>query len=183
MLRKYFSYIKKFRYVLLIAAVLCIIGILLTVALTRQKAGPSVIGKDAGVVLTNYYGQTVRFDSFVSILGTKPTVVFFWATWCPYCSAEFKNLSALKQQYQNQVQIVAVNRGESQTEAKQYTDALSLPGGITYLLDANDALFKKLGGYAVPETIFINSRGEEVFHKHGPISEEETAAAMAQLVK
>ncbi len=182
MLRKLFSYLKKFKYQLLAAGVILIIATLVIASITRQKAGPSVVGKDSGVTLVNYYGQTVRFDSFVSILGSKPTIVFFWATWCPYCTAEFKSLLALKQQYP-QAQIVAVNRGESKNEAKQYTDALSLPGGITYLLDADDALFKKLGGYAVPETIFINNHGEEVFHKHGPITEAEIQAAMQQLVK
>lgn len=182
MMHKFLSFLKNFKYQLLAAGVVLLIATLVIVSVVREKAGPSLVGKDAGVTLTDYSGKKVRFDSFVSILGTKPTVVFFWATWCPYCTAEFKSLSVLKQLYP-QAQIVAVNRGESSAEAKQYTDALALPGDIVYLLDANDALFKKFDGYAVPETIFINNHGEEVLHKHGPMTEEEIQAAMQQLVK
>jgi thiol-disulfide isomerase/thioredoxin len=149
----------------------------------RYKSADSLIGKDKGVILTDYSGQSVRFDQFVSGFSRKPLVVYFWATWCPYCNAEFTALTKVKQEYGEHIQILAVNRGESTGDAKQYTDALTSVSGILYLLDSGDALFKKLGGYAMPETIFINSRGDEVFHKHGPITQDEINAAAVQVVK
>jgi hypothetical protein len=79
-------------------------------------------------------------------------------------------LGALKAQYGDKVQILAVNRGESKTDAKAFTDALNLPPGIVFLLDNNDQLFKQLNGYAMPETVFVNSRGEQVVHQHGPLA-------------
>lgn len=174
---------KRARYISIGSAIFLVVAIFALALLLRHREGSSVAGKDAGVVLTDYAGQTVRFDSFVSVLNSKPLVVYFWATWCPYCTEEFSNLSKIKAQYGDRMQVVAVDRGESPADAKGYTDALGLSPGIVYLLDREDALFKKLGGYAVPETIFINARGEEVFHKHGPITAEEMQAAAAQIAK
>lgn len=174
----------KIRY-----AVFGVLGIVLlclafvAFTLLRQKEGPSVAGKDEGVTLVDYAGSQVQFDSFLGVLGAKPLVVFFWASWCPYCTEEFVRLSEVKQQYGDRVQVVAINRGESAQDAKQFSERLPQTNGIVFLIDPDDLLFKKLGGYAVPETIFINAHGEEVVHAHGPISGEDIAAAMKQLIK
>ncbi len=125
--------------------------------------------KQYGATLTDYNGQIVRFDSFKQ----RPIIVFFWATWCPYCSAELTHLGQLKTQYGDKVQILAVNRGESRADAKAFTDGLNLPAGIILLLDNNDQLFKQLDGYAMPEPVFVNSRGEQAVHQRGPLKPEE----------
>ena len=128
--------------------------------------------------LVDYNGKTVRFDTFTQ----RPLVVFFWATWCPYCKAELTHLGELRAQYGDRLQVIAVNRGESRSDAKTFSDALVLPKGVMFLLDPNDSLFKQLGGYAVPETIFVNSRGEEVVHHHGPLKPEEADKAVLQII-
>lgn len=171
---------KRFRN-----AALALVGLALVVsgalALSHRAADPSLIGKNNDVALVDYSGKTVRFGQLVSGFNHKPLIVYFWATWCPYCSAEFTDLSHASQQYGSRIEVVAVNRGEPAADAKQFTDALGLPDGMLYLLDPADALFKKLGGYAMPETLFINNNGAVVFQKHGPITADEIAAAAKQI--
>lgn len=176
----YFKKLLQQRYVRLIALGLFIfisLAFIVFFNYARPKAGPSIVGKDDGTLLVDYAGKSVRFDQFTSVFSRKPLIIFFWATWCPYCNTEFASLANLTQQYGNKIEIVAVNRGESSVDAKKYTDALNLGETMVFLIDRDDALFKKLGGYAMPEMIFINSHGEEVFHKHGPISNEEIETA------
>ena len=149
----------------------------------RPKEGPSLAGKDTGVTLTDYTGQTVRFGQFINGFSHKPLVVFFWATWCPYCKAEFNDLASLKQQYGDHVEVVAVDRGENRSDAKDFTDALPPLNGIITLIDADDALFKKLGGFAVPETIFINGNGEEIARTRGPITADQISASAKKILQ
>lgn len=176
-MRKFFT--KRY---LLPTAVLVVVLLGVFIFLhTRSQSKLAV--SDTDVTLTDYAGKNVRFEQFVSGFNRKPLVVYFWATWCPYCKAEFVDLSLLKQQMGDRIEIIAINRGEGVTDARQFTDALALPAGISYLLDSGDALFKKLGGYAMPETVFINTAGENIFQKHGPISKDELNAEAAQALK
>lgn len=39
----------------------------------------------------------------------KPAVLFFWATWCPYCKALMPHLQSIRLQYGNDVEILAIN--------------------------------------------------------------------------
>ncbi len=39
----------------------------------------------------------------------KPTIVLFWATWCPYCKALMPHLQSIIDEYPGQVQVLALN--------------------------------------------------------------------------
>ncbi len=161
-----------------VASVVGVVVIVLVIRAHSPRPGTVAFTKAYAVSLVDYKGNTVHFDSFKQ----KPLVVFFWATWCPYCTAELTHLGMLKNQYGDKIEILAVNRGESRADAKAFTDALPLTQGIKFLLDPNDGLFKQLKGYAVPETIFVNSRGEEVLHQHGPLKPEEADSAIQKIL-
>jgi thiol-disulfide isomerase/thioredoxin len=182
---KYLSRLRKLRFPKLTrnqwlsyGGTLCAIIFVVVVIRTHSPRPGTTAFSVYNVALTDYQGKTVNFDSFKQ----RPLIVFFWASWCPYCNAELTHLGELKTQYGDQIQILAVNRGESLSDAKTYSDKLSLPKGIFFLLDPNDGLFKHLKGYAVPETIFVNGRGEEVVHKHGPMKPEEADQAAKEIL-
>jgi hypothetical protein len=54
---------------------------------------------------------------------------------------------------------------------------------LVLLLDSSDALYKEIEGFAMPETIFINSRGDIIYHQRGPIKPEEVDAKVAELMQ
>jgi len=41
--------------------------------------------------------------------GEQTTVLFFWATWCPYCKALMPHLQSIRLEYGDDVKILAVN--------------------------------------------------------------------------
>ncbi len=163
-----------------IAGVLVVVLIVaLIIKAHTPRPGTVAFTHEYKVSLFDYSGHEVRFDSFTQ----KALVVFFWASWCPYCKAELTHLGELKAQYGDKIQILAVNRGESLSDAKTFSDSLLLPPGVLLLLDPNDGLFKQLQGYAVPETIFVNSRGEQVVHQRGPMKPEEADQAIQKILQ
>lgn len=122
------------------------------------------------LVLTDYDGNPVELSEYKRDL----LVAHVWASWCPYCGEELQNLMRLKEEYGDDVRILAVNRAEPEADAKAFTQALGIdPAAVELLLDPDDAFFKSVGGYAMPETIFINSRGEIIFHQRGPMKVDE----------
>ena len=132
-----------------------------------------------GKVFIDYSGKEVR----LSQVRAAHVIVFMWASWCPYCTQEIQNLSELKKHYGNTLDVIAVNRGESRVDAKAFTDKLNVDPSLQFLLDPTDALFKSVGGYAMPETLFIDSGGQIVFHQRGPFQNSELIAKMAELSK
>jgi thiol-disulfide isomerase/thioredoxin len=129
--------------------------------------------------LKDYGGSTVRLSNYA----TRPLIVFTWATWCPFCEEQFRELSAVKQRYGSDLVVVAVNRAEPFADAKQFTDKMLLPEGIVYLLDPDDAFYKKIAGFAMPELLFIDRHSTIVRRSRGPLTQQELDEAAATLVR
>jgi len=131
------------------------------------------------LVLKDYEGSDVRLSQFKREI----LVVHSWATWCTYCADEIRNLATLKTKYGESIQILAPNRAESVHVAKPYTDALGLGDSILFLLDPSDAFYASIDGYAMPETLFINDRGEVFYHHRGPINIAEVEQKISDLTQ
>ena len=54
-------------------------------------------------------GNEVRFPELIN---GKPTVLLFWATWCPYCKAFEPYLDGIKQDYGDRINVVMINHKE-----------------------------------------------------------------------
>lgn len=145
----------------------------------HPRAGYESFHPEYGLVLKDYSGTDVRLSQYKREI----LVVHAWATWCIYCADELKNLATLKTKYGDRIEILAPNRAESVYVAKPFTDALSLGNGMTFLLDPDDVFYKSIGGYAMPETLFINDRGEVFYHQRGPMDLAEVEAKIEELTK
>ena len=118
--------------------------------------------------LTDYAGETRTLAEFEG----APLVVNAWASWCPFCTKELPDFAALQNEFPR-IRVIAVNRAESLETSKEYTDERGITGSMTFLLDEDDALYRGIGGFSMPETLFLNEAGEIVFHKRGPMTLEE----------
>ncbi len=119
--------------------------------------------------LQNYDGQTIQLADFDG----RPVVINSWAAWCPFCGKELVDFVAVQKEFGNDVVIVAVDRAESQETAKKYTDELGVTKNLIFLLDPSDSFYQSIGGFSMPETIFIDKNGRIVDHKHGPMDVQE----------
>lgn len=170
---------KKWEIILLAIFLLCSLFLVYYFWYTPPPADESTFREEYALVLKDYAGNDVEFSDY----RREILIVYAWASWCPYCGKELEYLSELKSRYGDELSIVAVNRAEPLVDAKDFTDKLTGMDRLVLLLDQNDSLFKEIGGYAMPETVFINSRGDIVYHQRGPIKPEEVDAKVSELMQ
>jgi len=48
--------------------------------------------------------------------------------------------------------------------------------------DPNDSFYKSIGGFAMPETLFIDGEGNIRLHKRGPMTYEEMKVAVEKII-
>lgn len=130
------------------------------------------------VALKNFEGKMVRLQDFEG----KPLIINSWAVWCPFCRKELVDLATAQKEFSDKVVIIAVDRAESRDIAKKYTDALGVTGGMALLLDPSDSFYQSIGGFSMPETIFVDSSGTIAFHKRGPMDIEEIRERIEKLI-
>lgn len=114
-------------------------------------------------------GGEIRLSNFRG----KFLLVNTWASWCPFCLKELPDFISLKKEYGDDLVILAVNRGEKPEIAKKYAEDLKLGNTLIVFLDPDDALYKEIGGFSMPETIFVDKEGLIREHKRGPMTLEE----------
>lgn len=114
------------------------------------------LGEQIDFVLPELTGKTVRLSDYSG----KVTLVFFFTTWCPYCSAEAPYLEKnVWQAYKSKgVQVLAIDVLENAKLVKQLKDRF----GWTFpvLMDTDGKVTKKFApekeGLS-PEVAIINS--------------------------
>lgn len=96
--------VKQFaKPVVFILAVLGLAGLAgQAAAVEVGEAAPAFTGEDE-------FGRTVEFPA---VIDGKPTILFFWATWCPYCKAFMPYLENIKNDYGDEINIVMINHKE-----------------------------------------------------------------------
>ncbi len=128
---------------------------------------------------TNYAGETVSFADFQG----KPLVINSWAAWCPFCRKELPDFASVADEYRGRVEILAIDRAESLDVAKQYTDELGVTDKLAFLLDPNDAYYKAIDAFAMPETVFVSRDGLIVDRFRGPMSKEVLREKIEELLR
>lgn len=136
---------------------------------TSTKTSRSDFDQFASASLVDYSGNTVPFEEFRG----KPLIINSWAVWCPFCRKELSDFAALQKEFGGQIVVIAIDRQEPLAKAKGYTDELGITDSMLFLLDSSDSFYKSIGGFSMPETIFVNSAGEIIVHKRGPMELDE----------
>lgn len=123
----------------------------------------------SGIQLVDYNGNEVTLSRFEG----RPLVINSWAVWCPFCREELPDFAELQREFGEEIIVIAIDRQEPRAKAKGYTDELGITADMLFLLDSSDSFYKSIGGFSMPETIFVNSDGEIVVHKRGPMDLDE----------
>ena len=111
-------------------------------------------------------GNAVKLSDFIG----KPVVLNFWASWCPPCKSEMPDFQEVYQELGGQVQFLMVNTTVSDT--MEDAKALLQSTGYTFpvFYDTQDLASIAYGINTVPNTCFINAKGQLVARANGAIS-------------
>lgn len=108
-------------------------------------------------------------------------VINTWATWCPFCVQEVPDFVELQKEFEN-VSVILINRGEDSSKAKNFLEARGVNfSDLTFLEDPKDSFYKGIGGFSMPETLFVKD-GEIIFHKRGFMNLSEMKDLTNQLI-
>lgn len=85
-----------------------------------KKEDAAMMEKAASIVFKNVNGGQVSLLDIQK--GGKPTVIYFFATWCPVCDADLKTLNSVYEKYHGKVDILVVGFDPSENSdiIKQY---------------------------------------------------------------
>ena len=145
----------------IIIGVLAIVSAVAFMRNSGSNSGTRLLSTDFN--LKDYDGNQVDLASFIG----KPLVINSWAAWCPFCIEELKDFAEVQRELGDSVIIIAIDRAESKSIAKRFSDELGVTDDLIFLLDSRDAFYKSIGGFTMPETVFVNTKGEIVIHKRG----------------
>ncbi|MAF13277.1 MAG: hypothetical protein CMI53_00080 [Parcubacteria group bacterium] len=129
--------------------------------------------------LQDYEGNTVSSTDFAG----KSLIVNSWASWCPFCVDELPDFATIQSEFKDDIVIIAINRVESISTAKGFSDKLGVSGKLVLLLDPGDSFYQSIGGFSMPETIFVDTEGNIVEHKRGIMSLSQIRSKVNQYFK
>ncbi|MFN3397716.1 MAG: TlpA family protein disulfide reductase [Sulfurimicrobium sp.] len=122
-------------------------------------------------------GRPVKLEQFRG----KVTVVNFWATWCPPCRKEIPGLVAVHAKFQDKgVEFIGIAVEDSTDLVKEFARAHGIDFPLATGKEKGIALMQALGnGVAgLPYTLVLDSRGNIVATRRGPISPERLEQAL-----
>ena len=106
-----------------------LICLLSVICLAACSGEPEELGQ--GDAAPSWTGTTFdgREVSFPELLDGKPTVVVFWATWCPYCKAFMPYLKGIQADYgTDQINVLTINAKEDgEGDPAEYVENLGFP--------------------------------------------------------
>jgi len=100
------------------------------------------------------------------------TIINVWASWCPFCVEELPDFARIAAEFP-EVPVVVINRAEPVTQAQAFLETLELNDSLQVLFDLDDLFYRSIGGFGMPETVFVASDGTILRHKRGAMSLEE----------
>ena len=107
----------------------------------------------------------------------RPSVINFWASWCPPCRTETPLLERAWRANRDRVRFVGLNMQDVRSDAKAFIGKL----GVTYphIRDSTDTVARQWEVRGLPETFFLDRRGRIVAHVVGAIDAQELRQGLA----
>ena len=145
-------------------------------ASAQEAIGLAVGTKAPGAAVETLDGKPADIAQFI---GKGPTVLEFWATWCPLCRKLEPQMQSLREQYKGRVRFVSIGVPQNQTPEKQLEHVTKAAMGGEFLFDRNSAA---IAAYKAPHTsyvVVIDAAGTVVYTGVGADQDLEAAVKTA----
>ncbi|MEX0874403.1 MAG: redoxin domain-containing protein [Actinomycetota bacterium] len=87
----------------------------------------------------------------------KPAVLNFWASWCEPCRAEAAVLARGAREHRKDIEFLGIAILDGRQSALEFIEEFEVPYGS--VRDARGIVAKRYGVTGVPETVFVDPRG------------------------
>lgn len=117
--------------------------------------------------LNDLNGKTKKLSDYEG----KVVIASFWASWCRPCLDEIPSLVKLKQQYQDQLEILAVNIGEDKKTIEHFTKGMNI--NFPILQDKESGSVKDWKVYVYPSNFILDTSGNIQYAATGAMDWQE----------
>lgn len=166
-----------------LAATLTTLALLLLTACGTTSASSQDAATTSGLAAGDaadlgFTSTTVGGDAFEgSSLEGKPTVLWFWAPWCPTCRGQIPGVSSLAEQHPD-LQVVGVGSLDEPAAIADF--AAEVSPEVTMLSDDDGAVWRHFGVEAQSTYLVVDENGDQV--ASGYLSDDELANVVEPLV-
>jgi cytochrome c biogenesis protein CcmG/thiol:disulfide interchange protein DsbE len=110
----------------------------------------------------------------------KPAVLNFWASWCDPCRDEAEVLARGAREHRDRITFLGVAILDGRESALEFIDRFDVP--YRSVRDARGLVAKRYGVTGVPETVFVDARGNVVGSFIGAIDQRTLDRLLDDLV-
>ncbi len=108
-------------------------------------------------------GRTIDMSK---VVGKKPVMLVFWASWCPSCREEVPKINRLYEKYRDQgMEFIGINVGYNDSEAKARAFVRKTGMAFPVIFDKRGKISRMFAVQGVP-TVFVTDRNGVVRFKN-----------------
>ena len=93
-------------------------------------------------------------------LAGQPTLLWFWAPWCPTCRGQIPQVQDITKTYEDQLQVVGVGSLDGESAIRGFADDAA---GPTHLTDEQGKVWKHFGVAEQSSFVLLDAAGTKVF--------------------
>ena len=109
----------------------------------------------------DFTGTTVSGDEFEGAsLAGRPTLLWFWAPWCPTCRGQIPQVEGLATEHASELNVIGVGSLDSAEAIEAFADDVD---GVTHLEDAEGELWKRFGVTEQSSFVLLDADGSVAF--------------------
>jgi len=143
--------------------VLVFLAAFMLVSIDSAQSSPQIEWHAPGFEIAEPDGVLFKYPDSLE----KPTIILFWATWCPYCKSLMPHLQSIIDEYPDQVQVLALNFRDDDDPA-----AYMEGRGYDFRLILNSEKVAESWGIKGTPGLFLADPTGRVVFSHGAIPAE-----------
>ncbi len=130
---------------------------------TANVTGPRLAADPRGAMAPVFSGEQVTGDTPISLADYKgkTVIVNFWASWCSTCKEEAQAVADVEKKWREKgVVFLGVDTHDTTAGAHTYYKTYGLE--YASVIDSDSRIGASYGVTGLPETFFLNTKGEVV---------------------
>ncbi len=142
-----------------------------------DELGIAIGARPPAVTIEDLDGRPV---DLTQIIGKKPVLLEFWATWCPLCAALFPRMEAAHARFGDRVEfvVIAVAVNQSQASIKRHLTRHPMP--FRFLWDTDGHAVRAFQAPSTSYVVVLDSAGKVAYTGLG--EEQDIEAAVRRVV-
>jgi thiol-disulfide isomerase/thioredoxin len=158
--------------------ILCALAALALANPSHLRAQDDEVGLPVGTAapaaaVQDLEGQPVNL---AQVVGKKPVLLEFWATWCPLCAALMPRIVAAHAKYGDRVDFVEIAVAVNETRASVQRHVAQHPLPFRFLWDATGDAVRAYQAPTTSYVVVLDARGRVVYTGTG--SDQDIEAAL-----